>query len=56
MYEFWNDYVKQKVMLHGYRQLYSLHKNIKEPKCTKECVMKIRFKSEDYENCLEQLN
>ena len=34
MYEFWYDYVKTKVcrkikiMLYGYRQLYSLHKNV----------------------------
>ena len=34
MYEFWYDYVKTKVcrkikiMLNGYRQLYSLHKNV----------------------------
>ena len=33
MYEFWYDYIKPKhgkksqIMLHGYRQTYSLHKN-----------------------------
>ena len=33
MYEFWYDYIKPKhgkksqIMLHGYRQPYSLHKN-----------------------------
>ena len=33
MYEFWYDYMKTKIwrkfkiMLHGYRQLYTIHKN-----------------------------
>ena len=46
MYEFWHDYVepKSKIILHGYRKLYSLHKNRKHlRRYNKRCSKKIWY-------------